>query len=59
MSDREIAPEIVERCVALVRGLADGSIVAAGYPEARAIVALLPEPVDPDLIEARHVAGSP
>ena len=49
----EIAPEIVERMVALVRTLAEQrSSCVVGYDnsrheeEARAIVALLPEPID-------------
>lgn len=56
----EIAPETVERMVALVRGLSDPQIDARynlGVSDARAIAALLPEPVDPDLVEARQIAA--
>lgn len=56
----EVAPEVVERMVALVRqiGSMTPRTTAQDYwfPEAAAIVALLPEPVDPDLIEARKLA---
>lgn len=48
----EIAPEVVERMAECLRK------VAAGYPqmdEAHAIVALLPEPVDPDRQLARQI----
>lgn len=44
----------VERMVRLVRRIALQPLSDAGV-EARAIVALLPEPVDPDLVEARQV----
>lgn len=51
----KIDDALVERMVALVRGLADGSIVAAGYPEARTIAELLP---DPDFAEVRRLFRS-
>lgn len=57
----DIAPEVVERMVALVRAMA----VVRGPPwsrhslnpfgEAKAIVALLPEPIDPDVLEAGSI----
>lgn len=52
----EISPELVERMVALVRHMAR-DVVARDihFNEARTIVAELPKPVDPDLIEAREV----
>lgn len=50
----EITPEVVERLVGLARRIAERH---RNYPsvgsEAKAIVALLPEPVDPDLLLAR------
>lgn len=53
----EISQELVERCVALVRDIAAGGLTTAAIgTEARAIVAELPAPVDPDLVEARRVA---
>jgi hypothetical protein len=58
----ELPVELVERMVALVRGLSDPQIDARynlGVAEARAIAALLPEPVDPLLVMAReYVARS-
>jgi hypothetical protein len=56
MSGGEIGPEVVERMVALVRHAA---VSASGHTkeEARAIAALLPEPVDPDLVEARKLVA--
>jgi hypothetical protein len=63
MSGGEIGPELVERMVALVRSMlqqeaehadAPTRFCYANHTEARAIAALLPEPVDPDLIEARE-----
>lgn len=60
MSD--ISPEAIERMVALVREriFAYREWDADSFPnyitEARAIVALLPEPVDPDLPIAREIA---
>jgi hypothetical protein len=60
MGAKDISPEVVERCVTLVRLLvayeAVDDIEKPLADEARAIVALLPEPVDPDLIEARRMA---
>lgn len=63
----DLSPETVGKLVALVRrmALADkAEFVAMGtgcreaYAEADAIVAELPEPVDPDLAEARAMAAS-
>jgi hypothetical protein len=60
----EIAPEVVERAIALVRDMSavKGILTEDGinedYAEARALVALLPEPVDADLIEARKICQS-
>lgn len=59
----DISPEVVERMVALVRDVADGEpvyrneLAATWEVEARAIAALLPEPIDPDLIEARKIGA--
>lgn len=57
----DIPQELVERMVALVRELAGrpGGLMAwhsdtPAKVEAVAIASLLPEPVDPDLIEARE-----
>lgn len=51
----------VERMVALVREIAEfgrAAIDAGGIiTEARAIAALLPPPVDPDLVTAREIAA--
>jgi len=59
----EISQEVVERMVSLVRKMEpEGShsrsytLRREDYVEAHAIAALLPEPVDPDLIEARRIA---
>jgi len=54
-----IPPEVVERMVAFVRACDHISLPTDGwqFTEARAIVALLPEPVDPDLVEARELAA--
>lgn len=58
-----VPAELVERMVALVRGMAIRStpasreIDAAENKEACAIAALLPEPVDPDLVLARQIAA--
>jgi len=49
--------EVVERMVALVRGMAADDIYGVRFSEARAITTLLPKPVDPDLIEAREIAA--
>ncbi len=65
MSD--ISPELVDKMVTLVRTMAacgepltdhfiKGSGAYFAYRDAKAIAALLPEPVDPDLIEARELA---
>ena len=58
----DLSPEVVGRMVALVRAWAnDARTVAEARQlgiEARAIVALLPEPVDLDLVEARKIAAS-
>ena len=58
----QIAPELVERCVTLVRKVATWTWVAHSsaaedYAEARDIVSLLPKPIDPDLIEARKIVN--
>jgi hypothetical protein len=63
-----IDPALVARMVALVRTAAawKNSVVSEGFDnrlaetanEAREIVAFLPKPVDPDLIEARRVAAT-
>lgn len=56
MSD--ISPELVERMTQLVRVMAKGHILkSAAFDEAYEIAAALPEPVDPDLIEARKMAA--
>jgi len=60
-----IPPEVVERMVALVRAMAAVPVATAPWGGhqldpfgcARAIVALLPKPVDPDLVEARELAA--
>lgn len=59
----EIAPELVERMVALVRGMvalpeASARPHGAAFEKAREIAALLPEPIDPDLIEAIALVNS-
>jgi hypothetical protein len=57
----EISPELVERCVALVRQVAQGRPGSLqqtiNRDLARAIAAELPAPVDPDLVLAREVAS--
>lgn len=53
-----ISDELVERMVTFLRKLDkwDGSYaLASDMTEARAIVAKLPQPVDPDLLEARAI----
>lgn len=58
----DLSPETVGKLVALVRGVAncypvEGEARGVGSKwinDARAIVAELPEPVDPDLMEARE-----
>ena len=53
----ESSPALVERAIQMVRDTAsDRFSVHALATEARAIVAELPVPVDPDLIEARKIA---
>lgn len=53
-----VGPEVVERMIALVRELAKVTTIKAPWIiEARAIVALLPEPIDGDLVEARECAA--
>ncbi|RYG90141.1 MAG: hypothetical protein EON59_00745 [Alphaproteobacteria bacterium] len=60
-SVEQIPAEVVERMVALVRRLARGPnergrfFVQNVEDEARELIALLPEPVDPDLLEAREL----
>jgi len=55
-------PDVTARMEALVREIAEHGphafITKYMAEEARAIVALLPEPVDPDLIEAREIAAA-
>ncbi|KKC25795.1 hypothetical protein [Sphingomonas sp. SRS2] len=62
----EISEDVVERMVSLVRGIAAErakwadpgdwhAINTAQGDEARAIVALLPEPVDPDIAEVNRL----
>lgn len=58
----EIAPELVERMVALVREIAADRFLRSASPYVHSfakiaadIVAELPEPVDPDLIEVRKM----
>lgn len=54
----DIPDEVVARMVALVREMADRDSPTYYYDlfmRARDIAALLPEPVDPDLIEARKI----
>lgn len=56
MSGAEISQEVVERMVVFVRRMADPNGERCGSTaEARAIVALLPEPVDPDLVAGREM----
>jgi len=61
MSGPEIPAEVVERMVALVRDMVRVSrnvgdtALGTQFLEARCISELLPEPVDPDLVEAREV----
>lgn len=50
--------DIAKRMEALVREMAGAGDIRAMTDEARAIVALLPEPVDADLVEARRLAVS-
>jgi len=57
MGAKDISPEVVERMAALVRDLAASQTRGCYAVEAREIVALLPEVVDPDLIEAREIAA--
>lgn len=60
----EIPQELVDRMIVLMRNFAQGS--ERTIPEAtsllrdcaKCILAELPKPVDPDLIEARAIAGS-
>lgn len=55
-SGGEVGPEVVERMIALVRAVSGHGGTMVNLSEARAIVALLPEPVDADLLEARERA---
>ncbi len=65
---QEISPELVDRMMACIRaGVAwadnrsakvSNATDTENLDEARAIVALLPEPVDPDRIEGRNVAAT-
>ena len=53
-----IDPALAERMAALIRSITNPDVSGYNnYAEARAIAALLPKPVDPNLIEARLVAG--
>lgn len=58
---QDISPELVERMVALVRQCAGqplhGQALHDVDVEAQSIVAQLPEPIDPDLMEARQIAA--
>lgn len=59
----QISPEVVERMASIVREVSTWTWIGqssakATYAEARAIAALLPKPVDPDLIEARAIAAA-
>jgi len=58
MGAKDISPEVVERAIALLRRYVSDcrTCSVAGYflTEARAIVALLPEPADPDIAEVRE-----
>lgn len=59
-SGGEVGSEVVERALELVRDLvsADRFYIDALAKRAAEIVALLPEPVDADLVEARKLAAS-
>lgn len=53
----DVSPEVVERMVRLVRDVA----VNGDYEQrekARALIAILPKPVDPDLLEARRLVAT-
>lgn len=62
----DISPELVERMVAHIQHMAETCAdrpsirgrARADWDELHAIAALLPKPVDPDLIEAREVGAS-
>jgi hypothetical protein len=57
---KDIPDEVVERMVALVKdaaGTAGIAPVSAVEAEARAIMALLPQPIDPLLLRAREIAA--
>lgn len=67
----EIKPEVVDRMVALVRKMGGSSSIGRPYQDgetiqfssshyetARAIVAALPMPIDPDMIEARRMESA-
>lgn len=51
-----ISPELVERMVEVIRQMDAASGGSALFAEARAIAALMPAPVDPDLVLARKIA---
>ncbi|WP_338469061.1 hypothetical protein V3I01_08130 [Sphingomonas sp. gentR] len=55
-NSKEPSDPIAKRMEALVRALAESRYGISLADEARAIVALLPEPVDADLVEAREMA---
>lgn len=53
---QDIPPEVVERMIGFVRNVSEMTTSAMDdLEEARAIAALLPEPVDPDLLEAKAI----
>jgi len=54
-SPSEVGPEVMERMIALVRGMDGNDDPHPHYDEARAIVALLPEPVDADEAEVQFI----
>jgi len=64
MGAKDISPEVVERMAALVRDLHADHVKHGAHDYVQdfvartaAIVAELPKPVDPDLIEARRMAA--
>ena len=57
---QDISPELVERLVKaardVVKAWGSNPFIDDNYKALRAIVAELPEPIDPDLLEARKLA---
>lgn len=53
----EVGPEVVERMIALVRAVSEHGGTMVNLAEARAIVALMPEPVDADRVEVRRIVA--